>query len=61
MFRAVGIRDIAAKMPRARSPMNSVKACMQALMSQQDPDAIAVGRGKKMVDLRKVYYGGNVL
>lgn len=61
MFRAVGIHDIAAKMPRARSPMNSVKACMQALMSQQDPDAIAVGRGKKMVDLRKVYFGGNVL
>ncbi|KAI1111203.1 37S ribosomal protein s5 [Nemania sp. NC0429] len=60
MFRAAGIRDIAAKMPRARSPMNSVKACMQALTSQQDPEAIAVGRGKKMVDLRKVYYGGNV-
>lgn len=60
MFRAVGIRDIAAKMPRARSPMNSVKACMQALMSQQDPNAIARGRGKKMVDLRKVYYGGNI-
>ncbi|KAI1151136.1 37S ribosomal protein S5 [Nemania diffusa] len=61
IFRAVGIHDIAAKMPRGRNPMNSVKACIQALMNQRDPEEIAIGRGKKMVDLRKVYYGGNVL
>ncbi|KAK5635199.1 hypothetical protein RRF57_010911 [Xylaria bambusicola] len=61
MFRIAGIRDIAAKMPRGRNPMNSCKACMQALMSQKDPNDIAIGRGKKLVDLRKVYYGGNVL
>ncbi|KAI2642201.1 37S ribosomal protein s5 [Xylaria nigripes] len=60
IFRAVGIQDIAAKMPRGRNPMNSVKACVQALLNQPDPEEIAVGRGKKMVDLRKVYYGGNV-
>ncbi|KAI1136701.1 ribosomal protein S5, C-terminal domain-containing protein [Hypoxylon sp. FL0543] len=60
IFRAVGIQDIAAKMPRGRNPMNSVKACVQALLSQKDPDEIAVGRGKKLVDVRKVYYGGNV-
>ncbi|KAI1418275.1 ribosomal protein S5, C-terminal domain-containing protein [Hypoxylon sp. FL1857] len=60
IFRAVGIQDIAAKMPRARNPMNSVKACVQALLSQKDPNEVAVGRGKKLVDLRKVYYGGNV-
>ncbi|KAI0124497.1 ribosomal protein S5, C-terminal domain-containing protein [Hypoxylon sp. NC0597] len=60
IFRAVGIHDIAAKMPRARNPMNSVKACVQALLSQKDPNEIAVGRGKKLVDVRKVYYGGNV-
>ncbi len=47
-------------MPRARNPMNSVKACVQALLSQKDPDEIAIGRGKKLVDVRKVYYGGNV-
>ncbi|KAI1132535.1 37S ribosomal protein S5 [Nemania abortiva] len=61
IFRAAGIRDIAAKMPRGRNPMNSVKACVQALMSQRDPNEIAIGRGKKLVDVRKVYYGGNVL
>ncbi|KAI0013224.1 ribosomal protein S5, C-terminal domain-containing protein [Xylariaceae sp. FL0662B] len=61
MFRAVGIHDIAAKMPRARNPMNSVKACFQALMNQKDPNELAIGRGKKMVDLRKVYYSGGNL
>ncbi|GAP83747.1 putative 37S ribosomal protein S5 [Rosellinia necatrix] len=60
IFRTVGIQDIAAKMPRGRNPMNSVKACVQALMNQRDPNEIAIGRGKKMVDVRKVYYGGNV-
>ncbi|KAI0449636.1 37S ribosomal protein S5 [Xylaria acuta] len=60
MFRMAGIHDIAAKMPRSRNPMNSVKACFEALMSQKDPNDIAIGRGKKLVDLRKVYYGGNV-
>ncbi|KAI0436358.1 37S ribosomal protein S5 [Xylaria telfairii] len=61
MFRAAGIHDIAAKMPRSRNPMNSAKACFEALLSQKDPNAIAIGRGKKLVDVRKVYYGGNVL
>ncbi|KAI1780995.1 ribosomal protein S5, C-terminal domain-containing protein [Hypoxylon cercidicola] len=60
IFRAVGIHDIAARMPRSRNPMNSVKACIEALQSQKDPNEIAVGRGKKLVDVRKVYYGGNV-
>ncbi|KAI5863480.1 hypothetical protein GGS23DRAFT_605037 [Durotheca rogersii] len=60
IFRAVGIHDIAAKMPRGRNPMNSVKACFLALVGQQDPEALAIGRGKKLVDVRKVYYGGNV-
>ncbi|KAI1480629.1 hypothetical protein K445DRAFT_318620 [Daldinia sp. EC12] len=60
IFRSVGIRDIAAKMPRGRNPMNSVKACVQALQSQRDPEELAAGMGRKFVDLRKVYYGGNV-
>ncbi|KAI2634364.1 ribosomal protein S5, C-terminal domain-containing protein [Hypomontagnella submonticulosa] len=60
IFRSAGIRDVAAKMPRSRNPMNSVKACIQALQSQKDPAEIAIGRGKKFVDVRKVYYGGNV-
>ncbi|KAK8087036.1 hypothetical protein PG994_002010 [Apiospora phragmitis] len=61
MFRACGIHDIAAKMPRARKPMNAVKACFEALTNQKDPNEIAIGRGKKLVDVRKVYFGGNVL
>ncbi|KAK3371666.1 hypothetical protein B0T24DRAFT_630016 [Lasiosphaeria ovina] len=60
LCRAAGIRDLAAKMPRARSPMNSVKALHQALMNQKDPEKIAEGRGRKLVDVRKVYYGGAV-
>ncbi|KAI1102299.1 ribosomal protein S5, C-terminal domain-containing protein [Jackrogersella minutella] len=60
IFRAVGIRDIAAKMPRGRNPMNSVKACVEALQSQKNPEELALGRGKKFVDVRKVYYGGSV-
>ena len=60
MCRASGIHDIAARMPRSKNPMNSVKAAYDALMNQVDPEEIAIGRGKKMVDVRKVYYGGNV-
>ena len=40
--------------------MNTVKATVQALMSQRIPDQIARGLGRKLVDARKVYYGGNV-
>ena len=58
--RAAGIYDLSARMPRSRNPMNSVKATVQALMSQKDPNEVAIGRGKKMVDVRKVYYGGAV-
>ncbi|KAI5928052.1 37S ribosomal protein S5 [Camillea tinctor] len=61
IFRAAGIHDIAAKMPRGRNPMNSVKACVEALRNQKDPNEIAIGRGRKLVDLRNVYYGGNVM
>ncbi|KAL7933484.1 hypothetical protein V8C35DRAFT_56375 [Trichoderma chlorosporum] len=60
MCRASGIHDIAARMPRSKNPMNSVKAAYDALTNQVDPEEIAIGRGKKMVDVRKVYYGGNV-
>ena len=60
MARAAGITDLAAKIPRSRNPMNSVKATFEALTKQADPEAIAIGRGKKLVDVRKVYYGGAV-
>lgn len=40
--------------------MNTVKATIQALHNQKDPEEIARGRGLKMVDVRKVYYAGNI-
>lgn len=59
MCRAAGIHDLSARVTRARNPMNTVKAAFKALMSQKDPEEIAKGRGKKLVDVRKVYYAGN--
>lgn len=61
MCRAAGIYDLAANMPRSRNPANSVKAAFKALTSQPDPEEIAIGRGKKLVDVRKVYYGGGCI
>ncbi|KAE8453376.1 hypothetical protein EG329_010237 [Mollisiaceae sp. DMI_Dod_QoI] len=60
MARAAGIHDLAAKVPRSRNKMNTVKAAYKALLTQRIPDEIARGRGKKLVDVRKVYYGGRV-
>ncbi|KMP08755.1 37S ribosomal protein S5 [Coccidioides immitis RMSCC 2394] len=60
MCRAAGIHDLAARVTRSRNPMNTVKAAYQALLSQKHPEDIARARGKKLVDVRKVYYAGNV-
>jgi len=40
--------------------MNTIKAAYQALLSQKHPEDIARARGKKLVDVRKVYYAGNL-
>ena len=58
MCRCAGIQDLAARVTRSRNPMNTVKATFEALQSQRIPDAVARARGKKLVDVRKVYYGG---
>lgn len=58
MCRAAGIRDLAARVTRSRNKMNTVKATYEALMSQKDPEDIARARGRKLVDVRKVYYAG---
>jgi len=58
MARAAGLQDLSARVPRSRNKMNTIKATYQALMSQRIPDEIARGRGKKLVDVRKVYYAG---
>jgi len=60
MCRAAGIHDISGAIPRSTNPMNAVKATFQCLLNQPDPEEIAIGRGKKLVDVRKVYYGGAV-
>lgn len=60
MARLAGIHDLAAKIPRNKNPMNSVRATYNCLTNQPDPEEIAIGRGKKLVDVRKVYYGGAV-
>lgn len=58
MARAAGLQDLSARVPRSRNKMNVIKAAYEALMSQRIPDEIARGRGKKLVDVRKVYYAG---
>ncbi|KAK0635132.1 hypothetical protein B0T17DRAFT_481275 [Bombardia bombarda] len=60
MCRAAGIQDLSAKITRSRNPLNTVKAAYEALLNQIDPDELARGRGKKLIDVRKVYYGGAV-
>ncbi|KAI9770068.1 MAG: 28S ribosomal protein S5, mitochondrial, partial [Candelina submexicana] len=57
MCRCAGITDLAARVTRSRNPMNVVKATFEALQSQRLPDDIARARGKKLVDVRKVYFG----
>lgn len=58
--RCAGIHDLSARVTRSRNPMNVAKAVWQALLGQRDPEEIARSRGKKLVDVRKVYYAGLV-
>lgn len=60
MCRAAGIHDLAARVNRSRNKMNTVKAAYEALMSQRNPEEVARARGRKLVDVRKVYYAGKV-
>lgn len=60
MCKCAGIHDLAARVTRSRNPMNTIKATFQALVNQRVPDEMARGLGRKLVDVRKVYYGGNV-
>lgn len=58
MGRAAGLRDLSARCLRSRNKMNVVKATYAALMSQRIPEQVALARGRKMVDVRNVYYSG---
>ena len=60
MCKCAGLSDMAARVYRSRNPMNTIKATMKALLSQQIPEDVARARGKKLVDVRRVYYAGNV-
>ncbi|CAH6718552.1 37S ribosomal protein S5, mitochondrial [[Candida] jaroonii] len=51
-----GIEDLRGKVYKSRNPMNVVKAFYHAITNQTSLEDIAAGRGKKLVDLRKVYY-----
>ena len=59
MARAAGIKDLSARCLRSRNKMNVVKAAYAALMAQKLPEDVARARGRKMVDVRKVYYEGD--
>ncbi|KAI4232624.1 MAG: hypothetical protein LQ352_008316, partial [Teloschistes flavicans] len=50
MCRCAGIQDLAARVTRSRNHMNTVKATLQALLSQRLPEEIARARGRKLVD-----------
>ncbi|KAJ1958276.1 28S ribosomal protein S5, mitochondrial [Dispira parvispora] len=54
----VGIQDIAGKVRGSRNPMNVIKCTFEALLSQRTPEDIALARGKRLVDVNQVYYGG---
>ncbi|KAI1610733.1 30S ribosomal protein S5 [Exophiala viscosa] len=58
--KCAGIHDLAARVTRSRNPMNTIKATIHALLGQKHPEDIARARGKKLVDVRKVYYAGRV-
>lgn len=53
---AAGIKDLRGKIYRSRNPVLVVKGFIEALTKQQLIPELAAGRGKKIVDLRRVYY-----
>ncbi|AET37498.1 mitochondrial 37S ribosomal protein uS5m Ecym_1256 [Eremothecium cymbalariae DBVPG len=55
-----GIKDLSAKVYKSRNEMNVAKGTLQALSTAQKTlDEIAYGRGKKLVDVRKIYYSAS--
>ena len=56
---AAGIRDLRGKIYKSRNPVLVVKGFVEALTKQRSLEDLAAGRGKKIVDLRRVYYSLN--
>ncbi|KAK9447230.1 mitochondrial 37S ribosomal protein uS5m [Limtongia smithiae] len=52
-----GIRDLSGKVRGSRNKMNTVKCVIAALQKQVLPEEIAMARGKKIRDVREVYFG----
>lgn len=53
----LGIKDLSGKVYKSRNHMNIAKGVIEALtQGQKSINEIALGRGKKIVDVRKVYY-----
>lgn len=59
MCQLVGIRDLSAEVYKSRNDMNVAKGFLEALTEGQRPlHEVALGRGKKIVDVKRVYYSG---
>lgn len=56
LAQCAGIKDLSSKVYRSRNKMNVVKCTIEALLKQKTTEEMALERGKKVVDLRKVYY-----
>ncbi|KAG7801196.1 hypothetical protein KL944_003603 [Ogataea haglerorum] len=59
LARCAGIKDLGAKVYRSRNKMNVVKCVTEALVGQRTISDIALERGKKVVDLRGMYYSAS--
>ncbi|EGW32350.1 uncharacterized protein SPAPADRAFT_61429 [Spathaspora passalidarum NRRL Y-27907] len=53
---AAGIKDLGAKVYKSRNPMLIAQGFVKALGQQQSIEELAASRGKKIVDMRTVYY-----
>ncbi|KAG7663581.1 MRPS5 [[Candida] subhashii] len=53
---AAGIKDLSGKVYRSRNPLMVAQGFVEALTRQRSIEELAANRGKKIVDLRKVYY-----
>lgn len=53
---AAGIKDLRGKIYKSRNPLLVCQGFVEALTQQRSIEDLAAGRGKKIIDLRKVYY-----
>ncbi|KAI5955546.1 MRPS5 [Candida theae] len=53
---AAGIKDLRGKVHKSRNPVLVAQGFFKALTQQKSIEELALNRGKKVVELRKVYY-----